>query len=504
MMKKTAAVLVLTAAFVFLFTAAALAGPTNPKRQKMVEMLRIERELKSKAGTKSIRSVNRAEASVSVGISGSLTAGETVTFTATLRGIEDTEGLEYQWGIHDEGRDPNGFTYLSDQDGLTTQYTFYSAGSYSYTFFVIRDGTVIAWTYGDFTVDGDQTIEKKVASVVSSCRASTEWQTALNLYDWLTHHAYYDNTYSFYGPDMLFRGYGVCDSYSKAYVLLCQAAGITIERATGSGHAWNTLMIDGKWYQADPTWDDPAGAEVLVSGMEGHEFFCLNSDLMQGYGGHDIETGAHAASCTSLDANYYIHTGEWQKWGLVRDYPKVDLFSDLLAESFNRGDVNCVFNADNSYEGFFQVERDGSPDWIYAGNMLDKLLVYAIENYGVTLPDGGPVSVDGERTDDSLSFSLMGWRIPETGTIDVPGDVEAVEEQAFQGVGATSVRLSANCRTVGSGTFANSKIRTVYVLSSDIQIADDAFSGCERLIFVTDNESAVQYAADHDYLVIAP
>lgn len=52
----------------------------------------------------------------------------------------------------------------------------------------------------------------------------------------------------------------VCEGYSKYFQYLCYSVGINstqvIGTADGGNHMWNTVLIDGEWYQLDVTWDD--------------------------------------------------------------------------------------------------------------------------------------------------------------------------------------------------------------------------------------------------------
>jgi hypothetical protein len=82
---------------------------------------------------------------------------------------------------------------------------------------------------------------------------------------------------------------GVCEGYARLMVALGKASGVSIAYITGSvrnahyriaesdeqtmkaalegyGHAWNAVMLDGKWQLIDATWDDPTG--VPPSGSE--------------------------------------------------------------------------------------------------------------------------------------------------------------------------------------------------------------------------------------------
>ena len=59
----------------------------------------------------------------------------------------------------------------------------------------------------------------------------------------------------------ILRGTAVCDGISKAMSLLLSMEGINNYKLTGLlsgptqiGHAWNKVMVDGRWYVADATW----------------------------------------------------------------------------------------------------------------------------------------------------------------------------------------------------------------------------------------------------------
>lgn len=69
-------------------------------------------------------------------------------------------------------------------------------------------------------------------------------------------------------------GIGVCGHYTDLYQTMCEAIGITCRRALGTAnngqatgsHGWNEVVIDGKVYYVDSTWNDtPAGNRYLMS-----------------------------------------------------------------------------------------------------------------------------------------------------------------------------------------------------------------------------------------------
>ena len=150
----------------------------------------------------------------------------------------------------------------------------------------------------NFSADSVLTVNEKVAQIIDEVITAgmSEKDKALALHDWLTDHAHYDLTFSHYEADgVLLYGTGVCDSYSKAYQLLLNQAGIENFRITGEAidssgvreaHAWNAVKIDGKWSHVDVTWDDPINPDnpnsnLPKSGDEQHVYFMVSNRVMK-------------------------------------------------------------------------------------------------------------------------------------------------------------------------------------------------------------------------------
>ncbi len=135
---------------------------------------------------------------------------------------------------------------------------------------------------------GDSAVKDKVKKIVAKVVTSdmTDQQKARVLHDYLIDHAHYDLTLTYHDADgVLLHGTGVCDSYSKAYQLLLQQAGLECRILTGEAvnengelelHSWNLVKIGSLWYHVDATWDDPVVdgvANTAKSGEENHWYF---------------------------------------------------------------------------------------------------------------------------------------------------------------------------------------------------------------------------------------
>lgn len=76
---------------------------------------------------------------------------------------------------------------------------------------------------------------------------------------------------------------GVCECYSRAYLLLSEVANIESLQVTGyannnpaNGHAWNYTKIDGNWYGVDVTWNDTSKTLVKPNG----DYFLVSNSGM--------------------------------------------------------------------------------------------------------------------------------------------------------------------------------------------------------------------------------
>lgn len=77
----------------------------------------------------------------------------------------------------------------------------------------------------------------------------------------------------------------VCESYAKAFKVLCDKAGIPcilVDGIAGGAHMWNYVQLDDSWYAVDVTWNDPkvAGISGAISGYEGEKYLLIGSETV--------------------------------------------------------------------------------------------------------------------------------------------------------------------------------------------------------------------------------
>jgi len=337
------------------------------------------------------------------------------------------------------------------------------------------------------------TVYKVASDIVSQCRAegiTDDYETALWLHDWLTYNADYDQTYGHYHADgVLCGGYGVCDSYAKAYYLLLKEAGIGVDRINNIDHAWNVVELGGEWYYVDCTWDDNG------YGMEHHQYCFVPEEILSV--DHPFAYDSDYV-CNSYRYNYYMQDGEAQGWA--------DSLEASISDALQDGSYSFSVPFPQSYTFENKITRSSR---LNAGAVLaDKLSTllagekeYVYQNSGEVIPLR-LTPVPGQY-DGSGRYLFAGQLDCEADfpSLSLPAGVKTVEAEAFRG--DTSLRyviLPEGTTTIGSGAFAEcSGLWMVLVPGSVTSIAADAFdrNNPHLTLLVLQYSPAHVYAADH-------
>ena len=213
--------------------------------------------------------------------------------------------------------DDSDWTYKKYVDDNTFQYTFVASGSYRMRVYVMdmeTRQTVSVTKMIEVSDSRYPSIEKVADNIVKSCEAKgfkTQYEKALFLHDWITNNASYDHSLEYDGESgVLIRGTGTCESYHRAFTLLLNRMGIQCERATGNGHVWSCVKLDGKWTQIDPTWNGDGHTGDLA--FMNHLYFGITDDMMKQV--HSEHKPNASRPCTSYDSNYFLRSGEISRW----------------------------------------------------------------------------------------------------------------------------------------------------------------------------------------------
>jgi hypothetical protein len=114
-----------------------------------------------------------------------------------------------------------------------------------------------------------------------------------------------DSSHTLYGA--LINKLAVCDGYTKAFKFFLDSLGISCVEVCGvaqnsagvtESHAWNDVLLNGKWYAVDVTWDDP-----IIIGGNG----TLTNELRYNY----FLKGADTFFQSHEEDGYIVENGEF-------------------------------------------------------------------------------------------------------------------------------------------------------------------------------------------------
>lgn len=138
----------------------------------------------------------------------------------------------------------------------------------------------------------------------------TNLEKALYVHDYIVSNASYADKglQSYSAGGVLGDHLGVCESYSKAMILVLDRMGIEAVRVTSASmnHAWIQVRLeDGMWYHIDPTWNDTRSG---VTGQITHQFFVKTDSEFKGAKSnkHYNWTGANT-SASDAYADWFVH-----------------------------------------------------------------------------------------------------------------------------------------------------------------------------------------------------
>lgn len=283
-------------------------------------------------------------------------------FTLSFRDITLVENIHYRIEYSDE--------FMPGMTGLTV--------------------TGIGALQGEMTIpyeiyaDQPDTVEKMVNFIYAECRKagiSGEYDTALWLHDWLINHANYDYDYNEYDADgVLLKGTGVCQSYSLAYELLLNKAGIEnqVISAPEMNHAWNIVKLDGVWCHIDCTWDDPG-----TGGAENHSYFGMNDALMSR--DHEWNRSAYP-SATSMQNYYPLRNNQ----GALLAYVEADVTRFLHEFAAKKSDTFNIL--------YIGTDKEIDLKSIFEEWFADNNWKYGLRSYSLTY-GGYSITISIEYTD---------------------------------------------------------------------------------------------------------
>ena len=137
----------------------------------------------------------------------------------------------------------------------------------------------------------------------------SEFEVELFVHDYITSHVKYDESdpvacHNIIGP--MLEGKGVCDGISFMANYLMSAFGLTVTKINSTspgdddGHAWNIVLLDGKFYHLDVTYD------LGEDSSPNHSHMNLTDDMaLKNHNYNKI------VKCEGTEYNYYRQKQLW-------------------------------------------------------------------------------------------------------------------------------------------------------------------------------------------------
>jgi len=219
--------------------------------------------------------------------------------------------------------------------------------------------------------------------------AMTEYEKEKAIHDYIVNTLQYDTSTNSIEdfPESSRRALGaletktaVCEAYAELMLLLLNKADIPCRLVTGVSadgiaHVWNMVLINGKTYHIDATWDDP----VMSSGegVLSYHYFNLTDEEMKNDHMWVVED---YPPCGSEDENYYA------KNGLIVD--STELFSYALKQAIESRETEFV----RKLRGFSALDLDISQIM----NDINKEAGFVLSGYKYSLSnDAKIISIQG-------------------------------------------------------------------------------------------------------------
>ena len=272
-----------------------------------------------------------------------LNAEEQAVYSALFNGISaKNESIPLPYDI-------SGDTYskiyciLEKQEGV-----FFYIDSTYYTAQKIRNAKIVMREdVGEIDYKVNQ-LENVVNDIISDA-PDGDYEKALYIHDKIAEICTYnigdEYHYSATAYGCLVDGQANCEGYAKAFGYLAGRLGmkcilVTGKTDNGENHAWNQVMIDGKWYNIDVTWDDMDYADGVR-----RVYFLCSDDV---FGRTHIADNLYFTPfvCDSDTDNYYVRNGFF-----VRDNSEADT---IIRRELDCGNyiIELKFADNQAYDNF--------------------------------------------------------------------------------------------------------------------------------------------------------
>ena len=195
-------------------------------------------------------------------------------------------------------------------------------------------------------------------------------------YDWIVNNVDYGDSFESQDITSVFlTKISVCAGYSKAFLYLCQRAGIECAyipgtTTDGESHGWNLVKLNGYYYWVDVTWGDPVYAGESSKEINYNYFLVNDEELFKNHViNYDIGLSEYSKEsifsypiCVDDSYNYYkLNNCYFTEYSLfaVRQY-----FQNKFRNNIYK-DIEIKFKEDYQFESFLRDYLEKENPYIY-------------------------------------------------------------------------------------------------------------------------------------------
>lgn len=107
----------------------------------------------------------------------------------------------------------------------------------------------------------EKLLRSRIKAIAREVKGLSKYEQIKYVYDYIILNCEYDGRLN--GPyNALVKGRVCCNGYASAFYMVMGELGIPCKYTFNSEHAWNTVYLDGCWYNLDATWGDGGGKNV--------------------------------------------------------------------------------------------------------------------------------------------------------------------------------------------------------------------------------------------------
>ncbi|MBR3644528.1 MAG: hypothetical protein IKN57_13610, partial [Parasporobacterium sp.] len=212
-----------------------------------------------------------------------------------------------------------------------------------------------------------------------------DFDAELAIYDHIIANCVYttetSNAQTPYGA--LVEGLAKCDGRAKAFVWALRSFNIPSSVITGSDHAWAILLLDGYYYNADPTYDDNETIGAQEPCSYAHFNVPESSIYDNPYPADDIFREMGYPATVRWDANYHVKNNLWVYSGQDARAMFDKQLGEALANENKTGLINMRFETPEDYMAAVSQMSDWIQDYLDNNNQRCSMVSYDLASKNI-------------------------------------------------------------------------------------------------------------------------